>query len=68
MFEDLEQRLVDRSESEQRNETKLMVNHPFLSEVYELYTRYSFEFMLHQYMNSHEFTIERKEKPGGIIK
>jgi transposase-like protein len=38
MFQDIEDRVVERSECEQRNEMKLVLNHPFLSEVYELYT------------------------------
>ena len=59
MFQDIDERVIERSECEQRNEVKLILNHPFLSEVYGLYTRYSFELMLNEYMKSHEHTVYR---------
>ena len=31
----------------QRNQTQLFLNHPLLAELYELYSRFSFETMLH---------------------
>jgi hypothetical protein len=57
MFQDIDERVIERSECEQRNEIKLILNHPLLSETYELYTRYSFELMLNEYMKSHECTV-----------
>ena len=50
--------MIERSECEQRNETKLILNHPMLNEAYELYTRYAFELMLGEYMKSHEYSVQ----------
>lgn len=67
MFQDIEERLVERSECEQRNELRLILNHPFLGEIYELYTRYAFELMLNEYMKSHQYTVYRDQhhREGG---
>jgi hypothetical protein len=58
MFQDLDERVIERSECEQRNENKLILNHPMLNEAYELYTRYAFELMLGEYMKSHEYSVQ----------
>ncbi|CDW84932.1 UNKNOWN [Stylonychia lemnae] len=39
MFQDLEQRLLDRIQGEQRNELALHINHPMLNELYKRFTR-----------------------------
>lgn len=57
MFQDIEQRLTDRIESDYRNETQLHVNHPMLGELYQLYTRYAFELMLNEYRESHKLIV-----------
>jgi hypothetical protein len=58
MFEDIEARVAERSECEQRNDTPLVINHPILNQLYKEYTKYAFELMLGQYMKAHEFTIK----------
>lgn len=58
--------MVDRSHQEQRNESKLVVNHPFLSELYDLYTRYAFELMLFEYMTSHDLKVEETKILKGL--
>eukprot|EP00347_Sterkiella_histriomuscorum_P023960 403332789 len=64
MFQDLEQRLHDRIQGEQRNEIMLHVNHPMLDQLYQTYTRYAFELMLYEYMNSHQYKIETDRSLG----
>jgi hypothetical protein len=63
IFQDIEERILERSEQEQRNEARLILNHPMLNEIYDIYTRYAFELMLNEYMNSHESIVQR-ETPG----
>ncbi len=60
MFQDIDERVIERSECEQRNESKLILNHPLLNEIYELYTRYVFELMLNEYMKSHQYSVKRE--------
>lgn len=65
MFQDIDERVIERSECEQRNESKLILNHPLLNEMYELYTRYAFELMLNEYMKSHEYNVSRLGAESG---
>lgn len=62
MMMELDQRVIERTESEQRNETKLYLNHPLLADMYELYSRYAFEKMLAEYMDSHCHYIPKMSK------
>ena len=45
---------VSDSQAVARNQTKLFINHPLLRDLYQIYTRHAFEFMLQQSMFSHE--------------
>jgi hypothetical protein len=67
MFQDIDERVVERSECEQRNESKLIINHPLLNEIYDLYTRHSFELMLGEYMKSHEYSITHEKGTAILI-
>ena len=48
------EKVVLNSQIAQRNETKLFINHPLLRDLYSLYSRHAFEFMLQQSMFAHE--------------
>lgn len=35
--------------------------------MYELYTRYSFELMLNEYMKSHDYSLQRENSNGEMM-
>jgi len=44
------------------------MNHPLMADLYSLYTRHAFEFMLHQSMLSHEVeAIWEKRQPESLV-
>jgi hypothetical protein len=54
----LAERTCQQQQVKQHNQTQLFLNHPLLKDLYELYSRHAFEFMMHQYMMSHECSLE----------
>lgn len=61
---DLTEKVVNSSQILQRNETKLFINHPLLRDLYQVYTRHSFEFMLQQSMFAHEVRSIHEKDSG----
>lgn len=65
MMQELDERVVDRCESDFKHVTPLVLNSPMLKQMYKLYTRHAFEHILFQYMHSHYLVIESKENHDG---
>ena len=64
-MQELDERVVDRCESDFKHQTQLVLNCPLLLEMYNLYSRHVFEHILYQYMHSHYLVVESKENSDG---
>lgn len=56
-MQELDERVVEKCETDYKHNTPLVLNNPMLEEMYQLYTRHSFEHMLYQYMHSHYLVV-----------
>ena len=60
----IEKRVIEKSFIDHKHETKQVINHPMLNDLYHNYTRWAFEQMLFQYQESHKLQVKPEASPS----
>ena len=58
LLTDMENRVIEKTFLENKQERRLIVNHPLMHELYVNYSRWAFEKMLYEYMMSHPLVVK----------
>jgi hypothetical protein len=57
----VESKTIERTLVEGKREVKLIIHNPILKELYHVYSRWAFEQMLYQFMNSHQLFVKNAQ-------
>lgn len=57
----VESKTIERTLLEGKREVKLIIHNPIMKELYQVYSRWGFEQMLFQFMNSHNLMVKNSQ-------